>query len=465
MNSAPPYEQIYEQADRRVLFAQDAEASVLGAMLMETDAIDRAVELLEAECFYLEPHRVLFKAIVNLRESGRPADPENLLDQLQKKGKLEEIGGMQFIYEIAGSVPTPKNIDSHAQIVKEKYWLRTIRAHCEWGLQKTAGSVEDVSALRDELEGRFLAVGQESSNGMQRIGDYVSGYMDELEKRAKNGGGITGIRTGFIDLDHLLCGLQPGDLCIVGGYTTHGKTAFSLQVALNATRILPQYSQQVPVVFFSLEMDTQQQLMDRITANLSQVEMQLLKRAELTDSEWNRVSIAANEIYGLPLFIEDCAGISLMELRARARRLKKKENAGLIVVDYLQLVRCKADSRREEVAAVARGLKNLAREIEVPVMALAQINRAAAHRANPAPTKHDLKESGEIEQAADQILFVYRPGQEGHTEMVDGHQAVISKQVTDILLEKNRNGATGRAEANFIGSTQLFTTSTARAER
>ncbi len=442
----------------RAPHAQDAEAGVLGAMLMATDAIDAAMELLGAECFYIQQHRALFGAICELREKSVAVDPATLSDQLRRDGRLEEIGGLRFVYDIAGSVPTAAHVEDHAKIVREKYRLRLLQELCYEGLRKTSSPVESVGEVLDGFESRLLTIGEDRRRKSPRAGEHIHALMEDLERRSLTGGGIEGVKTGFVDLDKMLGGLQGADLCIVAGYTSHGKTAFALQVALNAVRILPGDQERVPTAMFSLEMP-EKQLLQRLISNLSGVDMNAFRTARFSEEQWRAITNAADELYGLPLFIEHVPGASLLEIRAKARRLKRTGKIGLVIVDYLQLASAKGESRQQEVAAVARGLKYLAGEIDVPVMALSQLNREAIKRLDPTPRLSDLRESGEIEQAADQVLFVYRPGQEKQMQTDSmGEVAPIPKAETELLLEKNRNGPTGRTYANFDGATQSFTT-------
>lgn len=440
----------------RTPFAQDAEECVLGAMLMERDAVDAAIELLAPECFYVQAHRDLFAAIIHLHENNMPVDPITLTDQLKKDGKLEMVGGRQFIYDVAGSVPTAANVEHHAEIVAEKHKLRMLRQLCQEGEAAASGVVESASALLDEFEGKMLRIGEDRRRKSVKAADIIKNYMAELEERAEAGGGTQGIKTGFVDLDRLIGGLRETDLCIVAGYTSHGKTAFSLQVALNATRIAPHSQNQVPTAFFTLEM-TDKQLVERMTANISGVDMASLKEGKLSTLQWSQLNQAANEIYELPLIIEHVPGISLVELRAKARRLKRTESVGLVIVDYLQKMHTKAESRQQEVSAIVGGLKDLAGEIGAPVIALSQLNREAAKRTDPSPKLHYLRESGSIEQDADQVLFVYRPGKDRQKQEDEhGNTVPIQESEAWLMLEKNRNGPTGRAYANFDGSTQSF---------
>ena len=448
----------------RAICDLSAESSVLGAMLMDPAAVDLAIEKLKAESFYFQPHRALFKAICVLREKQTVIDPTTLSDRLKKDGKLEEIGGLQFIYDVAGSVPSAANVEAHARIVREKHKLRRVREVCTDVLLRTEGPVEDVGEVLDSIESRVMEVGGEDEKKSYKASEIIIKVMEGLEERAVKGGGIEGVKTGFVDLDKTIGGLQETDLCIVAGYTSHGKTAFSLQVALNATRVMTQDQEQIPTVIFTLEMPATQ-IVQRLVANLSGVDLNAMKWARFTDSQWEAMSRAANEIYKLPLYIESVPGISLLELRARARRIKRAEGIGLVIVDYLQMVTAKGDGRQQEVAAVARGLQYLAGELGVPVIALSQLNREAIKRTDPTPRLQDLRESGEIEQAADQVLFVYRPGKERQMQKDGlGNLMPIPENEVELLLEKNRNGATDRSYANFYGPTQRFTTKSEQEE-
>ena len=455
-------EQKIEQTDRKVPFAQDAEASVLGAMLMDREAVGTAVQMLEPDCFYIESHRLLFTAILALYEKSVEIDPVTLSDQLKKDGALEGVGGLQFIYDIAGSVPTAANITFHTQIVLEKAMLRKLISGCTTIITESYAPVEDVDSLIDQAEEKIFNIQDfRLKDGFSSVKDLIHDIINDLEVRAQNKDTMTGVPTGYSDLDHLTVGLQPSDLIIVAGRPSMGKTAFCLNVALSIAMGTSEHPEPIPVAVFSLEM-SKTQIVQRMLCTLARVNNNKMRRARLTDLEWHNINKAANRLFEAPIFIDDTPAMSVLEMRAKARRLFKQEGIGMLIVDYMQLMRGsgRTENRQQEVSMISRSLKALAKELNVPVMALSQLSRSVEDRTDQKPKLADLRESGAIEQDADMVMFIFRPEQAGIKEL-DGQS---TEGLAQILLEKNRNGPTGMAELSFIKDFTRFENRSRRQE-
>lgn len=438
-------EVLVEDFERKAPYAADAEASVLGAMLMDREAIGLAIEMLDEECFYVDTHRKLFKAMIALYEKSIEVDPVTLSEQLKIDGTLEEIGGLPFIYEITGSVPTSANVAFHARIAREKSMLRKLIESCTAIIQEAYQPVENVDKLVDYSEERIFKIQDfRLKKGPEIVGPLIHDVINELDQRDQ----MIGIPSGFRDLDELIVGFQKSDLIIVAGRPSSGKTAFCLNVALNLALPTREHPEQVPVAVFSLEM-SKQQLIQRILCTVGCVKVNRMREGKLTQLEWNYLTEAANRLFEAPIFIDDSPAISVLELRAKARRLHKTENIGLLIVDYLQLVTTsgRVESRQQEVSYISRSLKALAKELDIPVMALSQLSRAVEARTDQRPRLADLRESGAIEQDSDLVLFVYRPEQAGKEEMPDGRS---TKNLAQLILEKNRNGPTGTVKLVFV---------------
>jgi len=436
-----------EDFERKPPSSQEAEACVLGAMLMDREAIGIAIEMLEEGCFYIDQHKKLFKALVALYEKSIEVDPITLSEQLKKDGTLEEIGGLPFIYEIAGSVPTAANVSYHAQIVREKSMLRKLIQSCTTIIQQSYEPVEDVDKLIDLSEERIFQIQDfRLKEGFCPVRPIISDIINDLEHRAQHEITMTGLPSGFRDLDERTVGFQKSDLIIVAGRPSMGKTSFSLNVALSLALSTKEHPEQVPVAVFSLEM-SKKQLVQRLLCSQAHVTVNKMRKARLTDLEWQRLSEAADRLFDSPIFIDDTPAISILELRAKARRLHKTENIGLLIIDYLQLVRTtgRIESRQQEISLISRSLKALAKELDIPVIALSQLSRAVESRPDRKPQLADLRESGAIEQDADLVLFIYRP-EEYDIPQYEGHS---TEGLAQVLLEKNRNGPTGKFFLTF----------------
>jgi len=418
----------------------EAEESLLGAMLLSRDAIADAVEHAHTEHFYRPAHAHVFDAISTLYAAGDPADPVTVANELDRLGVLDSIGGLDGLLSLQVNTPATSNAAKYARIVAERYTLRK--------LIETAGEIaeigysrpEDVSRAVDEAENMMFQVAQgRVADTMGEIRDLLDATLDRLEHLYELGEGITGTATGFIDLDDLLSGLQPNAFVVVGARPAMGKTAFGLNIAAHAA-----VREQKPTLVFSLEMG-HLELTQRMLCSESNVDAKNMRDGKLTEDDWTRISNGIGRMAEAPLWIDDNPNLTIMEIRAKARRLKSRVgDLGLIVVDYLQLMtgRAGAENRQVEVAEISRGLKILARELECPVVGLSQLSRNLEMRQDKRPMLADLRESGSIEQDADVVIFLYRD--EVYNPGTD------SEGMAEIIVAKHRNGPTGTIQLGFV---------------
>lgn len=408
----------------------DAEQAVLGAMLIKKEAVAEAMELLRDTDFYREAHRVVFAAMAELFKNNAAVDLITLTEQLKKDDTFEKAGGMSFVTALANAVPTAANLVFHAKIVREKAQLRELINAATEIAGKAYEDEDDIAAIMDEAEKRILAVaGRTNGGGFVPIKDILLETFRILENRAINKGALTGLPSGFTDLDRLTTGFQPSDLILVAARPSMGKTAFTLNIAANVA-----IREKKTVAFFSLEM-SKEQLVQRLLCSESGIDSQLLRRGEL-ESEWVQLLKVAGRINDAPIFIDDTPGITVMELRSKARRLKADNELALIVIDYLQLMQGRGpksgDNRQQEISEISRSLKALARELSVPVIALSQLSRSVESRQIKRPMLSDLRESGSLEQDADLVMFLYR--EDYYTEDTE------NKNITEVIIAKHRNG-------------------------
>ena len=437
-----------ESMDRQVPYSQEAEISVLGGMLIDREAIGVAVETLEQQCFYLDAHRKLFSAIVALYEKSVEIDPVTLPDQLEKDGSLEEVGGRSYILEVFSSVPTAANITYHSRIVLEKYMLRRLIESCTGIIQQAYEPVEDVDKLIDASEQRIFQIQDfRLKEGFTPVNPIIHEIINDLEKRSQQNITMTGVPSGFRDLDKITVGFQKSDLIIIAGRPGMGKTSLSLNIALSLGCGTRAHPDPLPVAIFSLEM-SQKQLVQRLLCSEARIPVSKMRTAKLTDLEWGNLNNAANRLHDSPIFVDDTPEITVLELRAKARRLSKSENIGMVIVDYLQLmsVHGRQESRQQEISLISRSLKALAKELDIPVLALSQLSRAVESRHESRPLLSDLRESGAIEQDADLVLFIYRP----EVYKIEEYKGRSTEGVAEILIEKNRNGPTDDLELLFV---------------
>lgn len=414
----------------------DAEVAVLGAMLIDKDAVSKVVEVVDAECFYHDKHVLIFKAMMAMFERGVTIDLVSLSDQLQREGTLERVGGMYALTEISVRTVSSANVEYHARIVLERYLKRQlIRVAGEIAQQcydETTDALDEV----DRAEQRIFEVAEKrlrrSYSGMKKL------TKDAIERifamATGEGDGITGVPTGFTQLDQLLSGLQPSDLVIVAARPSMGKTAFALSIAREASR------RGKSVGIFSLEMSAQQLVLRLISADAA-VGLQALRSGRLSNAEMHEIVTRVDSLMNAQIYIDDSAGLSPIEFRAKCRRMKIEHKIDLVVVDYLQLMHApKAESREREISMISHTLKAVAKELNIPVVALSQLNRTLEARADKRPMLSDLRESGSIEQDADVVMFIHRPEYYKITAFEDGRS---TENIAEIIVGKQRNGPTG----------------------
>ena len=417
----------------------EAEQSVLGAMLIKKEAITQAQELLRPDDFYREAHRIVFETMLELAGDNEAVDLVTLTEALRKKEMLEKVGGISFITALANYVPTAANIVYHAQIVKEKSELRHLIDAATEIASAAYEATDDVKDIMDDAEKKILAVAANQTGGaFEPIRNIVIDTVGRVETLYENQGGLTGISTGFRDLDRDTSGLQKSDLILVAARPSMGKTAFTLNIATYAAM------HGHTVAFFSLEM-SKEQLMQRMLCSEGGIDSQRLRTGQLEDADWDRLINTADRVSKASIYIDDTAGINVMDLRSKARRLKAEHGLDLIVIDYLQLMqgraRSSSDNRQQEISEISRSLKALARELDVPVVALSQLSRSVESRTVKKPMLSDLRESGSLEQDADIVMFLYRE------DYYD--QETERKNITEVIIAKHRNGPIGTIELFF----------------
>ncbi len=442
--------------DRRPPWSPEAEVSVLGGVFLDREAIARSVEILDSSMFFREGHRRLFRAMARLFERGEVIDPITLGDELGKTDELESVGGLNYLAELLEAVPTAANIEYHAKIVREKALLRRlIEASQETIRDAFDQGDRAVTELLDEAEARIFQVAQTTEReGFVRIKDLLWPAFEEIERLQSSGSPITGVPTGFADLDRMTTGLQRGDLCIVAARPSMGKTSWVLNVAATAA-----IEHQVPTAVFSLEM-SKEQLLKRLLSAEGRVDAQHIRRGGMTPDESQRLGAAAGHLNTAPIWIDDSPGMSVLEMRAKARRLasdikSEGKQLGLVIVDYLQLMggSGRPENRVQEVSQISRGLKSLARELDVPLIALSQLSRAPEQRNDKRPMLSDLRESGSIEQDADLVMFLFRP--EYYFGPVDENGNSIEGHA-ELIVSKQRNGPTGSVDLHFYKAYTRF---------
>ena len=431
---------------------------MLSAMLMDRDAVDRVNEVVDDTMFYREGNRRIFRAMVNLAERGDVIDPLTLSEELSRRGELQAAGGKDYIGFLVDAVPTAANVEYHAKIVREKALRRRLIEVSTAIVSEAFESAAPASELLDAAEHKIFEVNQSRGNeGFTRIKELLWPTMENIEKLQRGGESITGVPSGFKDLDELTAGFQKSDLIIVAARPSMGKTAFVLNIAQNAA-----LDKNVPVAFFSLEI-SKESLVQRLLTSEGRVDAQRLRKGKLHDDEFVRLGRAAGMLSHAPIWIDDTPGISLLEMRSKARRLKTDNDIGLIVVDYLQLMNAPSnqESRQQEISFISRSLKGLARELKVPVVALSQLSRAPEQRTgeNKRPQLSDLRESGAIEQDADLVMFIYR--QEMYDGPVDKDGNSLEGRA-EIIVGKQRNGPTGFVNLYFNKTYTRFENYSAR---
>lgn len=419
----------------------EAERAVLGAILLEPAILPRAVELLAADEFYKDAHRRIYTVMLGLFERGEPADALTVSEELRREGHLEEVGGQAALATLMEEATVATQFATYAGIVRDKAQLRELirvaREVVEQGFEET----EDVPVLLDRAEQMLFRIAERRLRSAAfPVRDILTRAIQQIEALYHRKELVTGLATGFAKLDELTAGLQRADFLIIAGRPSMGKTAFALNIAQHVT-----VRGNRPVLFFSLEM-TKEQLVQRLLCSEARVDSHLVRTGYLRDQDWKRIVDAAGRLADAPLFIDDTASLSALELRAKARRIKAEHGLDLVVVDYLQLMqgRARAENRQQEIAEISRSLKALAKELSVPVLALSQLSRAVESRGEASlPRLSDLRESGALEQDADVIIFLHRPG------FYKEDPPETERNITDVIIGKQRNGPIGKLELLF----------------
>jgi replicative DNA helicase len=425
----------------------EAEQSVLGGILIENEAINRVTEILAPDDFYRDAHRRIFNALMNLTERDEPADLITLTNELRKIDQLDSIGGASYLASLIDLVPTAANIEYYAKIVKEKAVLRKLIQTSTEIITQSYEDRGDVEGFLDEAERAIFEISEKRVKpSFYSIREIVKDSFTIIERLFKKKELVTGVPSGFKELDRMTAGFQPSDLIIIAGRPSMGKTAFCLDVAQYAA-----IENKIPVAVFSLEM-SKEQLVIRMLCSQAHVEGTRLRTGYLTESDWPRLTIAAGNLSEAPVYIDDTAALSVLELRAKARRLKSEYNLGLVIIDYLQLMkgRTRVESRQQEVSEISRSLKALAKELSIPVIAVSQLSRKIEERTGNRPQLSDLRESGAIEQDADLIIFLYRD------EVYNRSEENPNRGKAEVIVGKQRNGPIGKVELAFLDKFTTF---------
>jgi replicative DNA helicase len=434
----------------------EAEMSILGGILLENEAINRVLEILVPEDFYRETHRKIMRAMIDLNEHREPCDLITLTSILKKRGELEEVGGGAYLATLVDFVPTAANISYYCKIVKEKAVARKLINAATDIITQGHDEQSDIDQLLDSAQKVIFDISENKLKpAFYQINAILKDTIKNIETLYEKKEHVTGVPTGYVDLDEKTAGFQRGDLIIIAGRPSMGKTAFALNIAQYAA-IHSDPAQ--PVAVFSLEM-SKEQLVTRLLCSEARVDAGRLRTGHLIDTDWHKLTRAASSLHQAKIFIDDTPAISVLEMRAKARRMRAEHKIGMIVVDYLQLMRGSSnpESRQQEISEISRSLKALAKELDVPVVALSQLNRGLESRTDKRPMMSDLRESGAIEQDADVIMFVYRE------EVYDKENADL-KGKAEIIIGKQRNGPIGIVELTFLGEYTRFENLSLRSE-
>ncbi len=427
--------------------ALDLEESVLGALMLEKDALTNVIDILKPENFYKDANKEIYQSIIDLFNDSEPIDLLTVTSQLKKNGKLEYVGGSFYVTQLTTRVNSASNIEYHARIILEQSIKRQL-IEVSGEVQKEA--YEDTTDVFDLLDNTEQSLFDISESHIRKNYSQVKGLMkeaiDELQAKKTRKDGITGVPSGFIDLDNITSGWQPSDLVIIAGRPSMGKTAFVLSMMRNAS-----IDHEMPIALFSLEMSSLQ-IVNRLISSEAELDSDKIKKGNLKDYEWQQLLHKTDQLNNAKIFIDDTPALSILELRAKSRRLKSQHDIQCIIVDYLQLMSGEygksSGNREQEIASISRSLKAIAKELNVPVLALSQLSRAVETRGgDKRPVLSDLRESGSIEQDADMVLFIYRADRYDITEDEDGN---LTAGVAEVLLRKNRNGPTGKVKLKFI---------------
>ena len=425
---------------------REAEQAVIGSMLTDQDAVIAAVEVLKAEDFYREDNKLIYEAILNIYNRAEPIDIITLKAELSSMGKLDSVGGLEYIAQLPDKVPTTANVERYINIVEEKSMLRSLVKTANEIISLGYDETQNVEDIMDSAEKKIFDVMQKKNQkGYSQIKDILIDTFSRLEKLYNQKSHITGVPSGFTSLDYKTAGFQNSDFILIAARPAMGKSAFALNIATHAaTRA------NVPVAIFSLEM-SKEQVANRILCSEALVDSNKVRTGNLEDEEWQKLADASGELSNAKIYVDDTPGISALEIRAKCRKLKLEKNIGLVVVDYLQLVQGsgrKGANREQEIAEISRSFKILAKELNVPVIALSQLSRAVESRPDHRPMLSDLRESGSIEQDADIVMFLYRD--DYYNEDSE------KKNIAEVIIAKQRNGSLGNVELAWLGNYTKF---------
>jgi len=423
----------------------EAEQSVLGCMLLDKESVATATDFLDSDDFYADAHKEIFQSMVEIYDRGEPVDLVTVTEQLRQRGTLEAVGGVAYLSDLSMAVPSTANIKYYVDIVEEKAILRRLIAACNDIIRQSYEAREEIDLIIDHAEKSIFQITQRNTvSDFEPIKTVLLETYSKIEELSKNKGKIIGVPTGFHDFDQKTSGLQPSDFILVAARPSMGKTSFVLNIAQYAA-----IRANVPVAIFSLEM-SKDQLVQRMLSAEANVELQRIRTGDLSEEDWIKLVEAAGPLSQAPIYIDDTPGISVMEMRSKARRLKLEKGLGMIIIDYLQLMsgRGRAESRQQEISEISRSLKALARELAVPVVTLSQLSRAPEARTDHRPMLSDLRESGAIEQDADLVAFLYRD--EYYNPDTE------KKNIAEVIIAKQRNGPTGTVELVWLGQYTKF---------
>ncbi len=429
----------------------EAEKAVLGCMLVSEDARVQVFESVKEELFYSETHRKIFSCLCDLFEKNEKCDLITITNQLKQKDMLDEVGGVEYITGLVELMPTAANVDEYIKIIRDKYLLRTIIENATKIISEASAEPEEVDSFLDEAESLIFDISQhKTKKDVYPLKDLIKENIELIEEVHQRRGLVTGLPTGFIDLDKLTTGLHPSDFVIIASRPSMGKTAFACNIALNLNTGVTKF----PILIFSLEM-SKEQLVQRMLCCEARINLMKLRQGMLSDEDMGKLLLSAGHLEETPIFIDDTPSLNVFELRARARRLKASENIQLIMIDYLQLMksRGRAENRQQEISEISASLKALAKELKVPVIAISQLSRATEQREGKEPHLSDLRESGSLEQDADLVLLLYRE---------DYYKREESNNLAELKIAKQRNGPTGTVNLTFLKEFTRFENYTLR---
>ena len=433
--------------------AKELEEAVLGALMLEKDAYSIVSDILKPECFYEHTHQLIYSAIVDLALQQKPVDMLTVTEQLRRRGELDEVGGEFVITELTGRVASAANIEFHARIIAQKYLARELIRFSSEIQTKAFDETNDVDDLMQEAEGKLFEISQRNvKKDVTQIDPVIEEAIKLLEIASNRKDGLSGLQTGFHDLDKMTSGWQNSDLVIIAARPAMGKTAFVLSMAKNMA-----LNYNTPVALFSLEMSNVQ-LVNRLIVNTCEIPGEKIKSGQLAPYEWEQLMTKIKDLYSAPIYIDDTPSLSVFELRTKARRLVREHGIKIIIIDYLQLMNASGmsfGSREQEISTISRSLKGLAKELSIPIIALSQLNRSVENRQDKdkRPQLSDLRESGAIEQDADMVCFIHRPEYYKIVEDESGHSLL---GLAEIIIAKHRNGATGNIRLRFKGEYARF---------